>query len=545
MQGKKASQETATMSSELQTNPKGPQTAPKSPIGLLRKRGQEAIPKMQPAMMMFSSKYWARRGMSLDSAMYDQQHLAASMLRRTSFNRIDERPDKEEPKSTHDLGKLAVIFSLKNEVGCLVKALRLFQEKHVNLAHIESRRSKRLSNEVEIYAECNCTKKEFNELVQHLKDHVNIVSYNTPQHVWSAETDCLDCVCVLGGLPDGEGIPWFPQKISELDQCSHRVLMYGSELDADHPGFKDKVYRERRKYFVEVAMNYKFGQPIPRIEYTEEEVKTWGVIFRELTKLYPTHACREYLKNLPLLTKHCGYREDNIPQLEDVSRFLRDRSGFTVRPVAGYLSPRDFLAGLAYRVFNCTQYIRHSTDPLYTPEPDTCHELLGHVPLLADPKFAQFSQEIGLASLGASDEDVQKLATCYFFTIEFGLCKQEGQLRAYGAGLLSSIGELRHALSDKAKVKMFDPKTTCYQECLITTFQDVYFVSESFEEAKEKMREFAKTIKRPFSVYYNPYTQSIDLLKDTRSIENVVQDLRSDLTTVCDALGKMNTYLGI
>lgn len=142
-------------------------------------------------------------------------------------------------------------------------AVVCLKEKHVNLSHIESRRSKRVSNEVEIYAECNCTKKEFNELVQHLKDHINIVSYNTPQHVWSAETgelefriaiviifwlwdnftdssdvfipDCLDCVCVLGGLPDGEGIPWFPQKISELDQCSHRVLMYGSELDADHP----------------------------------------------------------------------------------------------------------------------------------------------------------------------------------------------------------------------------------------------------------------------------------------------------------------------
>uniref|UniRef100_A0A3Q3WQF6 tryptophan 5-monooxygenase n=1 Tax=Mola mola TaxID=94237 RepID=A0A3Q3WQF6_MOLML len=429
---------------------------------------------------------------------------------RTSLCPIDEMADGQ---GAEDSGRTAVVFSLTNEVGCLVKALRLFQEKHVNLKHIESRPSRRVVNEVEIFADCNSTM------------------------ILCSLTDCVP--------PDGDDVPWFPMKISELDQCSHRVLMYGSELDADHPGFKDEVYRQRRKYFVEVAMNYKFGQPIPRIEYTPEEIRTWGVVFRELTQLYPTHACREYLKNLPLLSKHCGYREDNIPQLEDVSLFLRERSGFTVRPVAGYLSPRDFLAGLAYRVFNCTQYVRHSTDPLYTPEPDTCHELLGHVPLLADPKFAQFSQEIGLASLGASDEDVQKLATCYFFTIEFGLCKQEGQLRAYGAGLLSSIGELQHALSDQACVKMFDPKTTCNQECLITTFQEVYFVSESFEEAKQKMREFAKTIKRPFSVYYNPYTQSIDLLKDTRSIENVVQDLRSDLTTICDALGKMNTYMGI
>ncbi|KAI5626229.1 tryptophan hydroxylase 1b [Silurus asotus] len=447
-------------------------------------------------------------------------------MNKSTFNHSNEHQDDSvSSKREH----AAIVFSLKNEVGNLVKALKLFQEHHISLLHIESRKSRRRNSELEVFVDCDSERETLNKIIQLLRKQTNIITMDLPDKQSTPEEDISE-------------EPWFPKKISDLDKCANRVLMYGSDLDADHPGFKDSVYRKRRKYFADLAKNYKHGDPIPHVEFTEEEVMTWGVVFRELNKLYPTHACREYLHNLPLLTQHCGYREDNIPQLEDVSRFLKEQTGFTIRPVAGYLSPRDFLAGLAFRVFHCTQYIRHSSHPLYTPEPDTCHELLGHVPLLAEPSFAQFSQELGLASLGASDDAVQKLATCYFFTVEFGLCKQEDQLRAYGAGLLSSISELQHALSGRAKILPFDPKVTCKQECLITTFQEVYFMSESFEEAKDRMREFAKTTRRPFTVRYNPYTQSVCVLRDMPSINNVVEELRHELDIVGDALQRLNKY---
>jgi len=227
--------------------------------------------------------------------------------------------------------------------------------------------------------------------------------------------------------------------------------------------------------------------------------------------LLDKHACDEHRRMLPLLIENCGYRRDNIPQLEEISEFLKECTGFTLRPVTGLLSARNFLYGLAFRVFFSTQYLRHHAKPLYTPEPDLVHELLGHVPLFADQAFADFSQEVGLAAIGATDEQIEQLSRCYWFSAEFGLCMQNGERRAYGAGLLSSFGELQYAMTDKPEVREWDPFKASQQSYPITEYQPVYYQATSFEDAKAKLQEFTTTFARPFNVRYNPYTQSLEV----------------------------------
>ncbi|RYE82453.1 MAG: hypothetical protein EOO65_05475, partial [Methanosarcinales archaeon] len=153
------------------------------------------------------------------------------------------------------------------------------------------------------------------------------------------------------------------------------------------------------------------GDMLPRVTYSADETRTWGVVYNRLRAATKEHAVHAYNDILPLMEAYCGYSDHNIPQLEDISTFLRERTGFSLRPVGGLLSARDFLNGLAFRVFFSTQYIRHHSRPLYTPEPDVVHELMGHAPMFADQDFADFSHEIGLASLGASDADIKRLAT--------------------------------------------------------------------------------------------------------------------------------------
>ncbi|KAG8249061.1 hypothetical protein J6590_027819 [Homalodisca vitripennis] len=165
----------------------------------------------------------------------------------------------------------SLIFSLKNQVGGLARALQVFQELGVNVLHIESRPSGRRDSEYEILVEVKCDNRRMEQLMALLRREVAAINLDTfEQGVDLPPPTPLSSTASF----DFEEMPWFPKKISDLDQ-TQRVLMYGTELDADHPGFKDPVYRKRREQFANIASAYKHGQPIPRVKYTETEIKTW------------------------------------------------------------------------------------------------------------------------------------------------------------------------------------------------------------------------------------------------------------------------------
>jgi len=429
----------------------------------------------------------------------------------------------------------SLLFSIGDKVGGLQEALAVIKKYDLNMSRIESRPSKTANWDYDFFVDFeNASQDVINNLIEELKRLGFGVT--NPGNAGNAKP------LISESQTSVQSIEWFPRKISDLDYFTHKVLAYGEDLDSDHPGFTDEQYRVRRLFITQIAKNYKHGDKIPPVEYTSAEIETWRSVYTNLSSMYPKFACKAQNYVLPLLEANFGYGPNNIPQLEDISKFLRDCTGWTLRPVTGLLSPRDFLNGLAFRVFHSTQYIRHHSRPQYTPEPDVCHELLGHVPLFADPDFADFSQEIGLASLGASDADIEKLATCYWFTVEFGLCKEDGQVKAYGAGLLSSFGELEYSvgsLEKKPKYAEFDPFKAAETKYPITEFQPLYFVAESFHSAKEKLKQFSATMDRPFSVRYNPYTQGVEILDNRHKLNAFIKEIQSNLSSLSSAISKL------
>lgn len=296
---------------------------------------------------------------------------------------------------------------------------------------------------------------------------------------------------------------WFPSNKKDLDKIANNTLEAGKDIDANHPGFNDKTYRERRKFLASYAIQHRYDKELPFLNYSKEEIKTWNVVLNNLEPLLEKFACSQYLSIWPEIKINCGYENNNIPQISDINNYLNKKTNFSIRPCAGLLTSRDFLNALAYRTFFSTQYIRHHSVPLYTPEPDICHEFIGHVPMFADKDFADLSEKIGIASLGASDETINKLAKCYWYSIEFGLTRENGELKAYGAGLLSSFGELEYACAPYRpaggedfypEYREWDVGKVCDNEYPLTKYQPKYFIINNFDDVKMHINLIVKNL---------------------------------------------------
>ena len=255
----------------------------------------------------------------------------------------------------------------------------------------------------------------------------------------------------------------------------------------------------------EVAANYAlhFGEPgfnDPRGFYIEQhydgysasDQEVWRELFRKQHDHLEAHASDVWLRG----ARAIGLGPTAIPNLKSVNDNLRPLTGWQSRAVPGYVSARPFFACLAQREFPTTVVIRPKERIDYLPEPDIFHDVFGHVPLHADPAFADFLQEYGSAALVADAEHTERLARLFWYTVEFGLIRERGELKVYGAGLISSPGESRHCLSaPTVDRRPFNLAEACSTPFEIDHYQPTLFVLESFDELRDAMRSYAAVVR--------------------------------------------------
>jgi len=264
-------------------------------------------------------------------------------------------------------------------------------------------------------------------------------------------------------------------------------------LPEDHPGFSDPSYLSRRTTIAEAASRYRSGDAIPEVDYTPEEDDVWRSVSSQLAGKHREHACREYLRGADRLT----LPTDRVPQLREVDERVRALTGFRIEPVPGLVPTRTFYGALAERRFLSTQYVRHHSVPFYTPEPDIVHEIIGHANGLASPVLADLYECAGRASLRAESDDALELfSRVFWFTLEFGVVWEEGELRTYGAGLLSSFGEID--AYPEATIRPWPASGGPWadmgrQRYDITAYQPVLFAADSFEQVVTDLTRFFDT----------------------------------------------------
>jgi tyrosine 3-monooxygenase len=272
------------------------------------------------------------------------------------------------------------------------------------------------------------------------------------------------------------------------------------ELEAGHPGLGDSEYVRRREYLFDLTRRHRLAkQPPPFIDYTAEETRIWREVSAKLHELHEQHACSMYLK-----AKHdLKINETEIPQLRTISERLVRETDMHLVPAEGALPYRTFYEAIAGRGFPVTQFLRHGSHPEFTPEPDMIHDCLGHVPPLMNRDYAELLVLIGKAAAATPHGDqVLALKRFSWFSIEFGLMEEQGETKVFGAGILSSTGEIPHSLfSADARRRPFVTETVIQQDYDPSHMQVDFFIAPSFaflrRELEGLVRRFGIDVASP------------------------------------------------
>jgi phenylalanine-4-hydroxylase len=224
--------------------------------------------------------------------------------------------------------------------------------------------------------------------------------------------------------------------------------------------------------------------------YSPEQHAVWAELVNRQMPALREHACQEYLDGFETI----GLRNDCIPNLAQVSQRLEPRTGWNSTPVSGFLPADAFFEMLAARRFPTTTWLRSRESLEYTPEPDIFHDVFGHVPMHAHPVFADFLQQYGKVCAGLRDMDaLERMGRLFWFTVEFGVIRQEGKLKIYGSGLISSHGEANYVLKAASgggpEIRDFNLDQVLEQEFLVSEMQKVLYAIDSFEQIYEAAQE--------------------------------------------------------
>ncbi|HKF48458.1 MAG TPA: phenylalanine 4-monooxygenase [Terracidiphilus sp.] len=227
--------------------------------------------------------------------------------------------------------------------------------------------------------------------------------------------------------------------------------------------------------------------------YTAGQHSVWAELVGRVLPGIEKHAAREYLEGFEII----GLQRDRLPNLAEITKRLGPRTGWSSTPVSGFLPAPAFFEMLANRLFPTTTWLRSHESLEYTPEPDIFHDVFGHVPMHAHRVFGDFLEHYGRVCAGIGEQMVlERLGRLFWYTVEFGLIRQDGEIKAYGSGVISSHGECENVFSGGCEVHDFSLDEVLNTPVKVDEFQKVLFAITSFDQMYEAMHEAEKRVER-------------------------------------------------